>query len=393
MKKVLVCKSSLLPYSETFIREQVAAYRGWEPVLVGFRRLACGLPLESLSVVILDPDIPQTLAQAYRKVLTELSAASSRSVARLKQQSPALVHIHFGTDAVSFWPIVRQLNVPVVITLHGSDINIYREWWERGWLRLGNARYPQRLLRLSRQQRVHFVAVSHAIRVRAIEYGIPADRISVRYIGIDLGRFRFCGRSVSERPRRILYVGRLVEKKGGEYLIRAFARLRNIVPDVQLALIGDGPLAGPYKQLAQQLDVPVEFLGRRDSEAVKREIDNARVFCLPSVVAENGDAEGLGISILEAQACGVPVVTSARGGSTEGILNGVTGISFPERDIEALTRALQTILVNDDMALRMSRAATQFMARRFDIASCTRDLEGLYETLLSANGKSDTACT
>jgi glycosyltransferase involved in cell wall biosynthesis len=294
------------------------------------------------------------------------------------------VHIHFGTDAVSFWPIVRKLSVPVVITLHGSDINIYREWWERGLVRMGNARYPEKLLRLSRQPRVHFVAVSEAIRTRATEYGIPSDRISVRYIGIDLTRFKFSGRVLPERPRRILYVGRLVEKKGGEYLIRAFARLRSLIPDVQLALIGDGPLAGPYKLLAQRLNVPVEFLGRRDSEAVKREIDNARVFCLPSVVAENGDAEGLGISILEAQACGVPVVTSARGGSTEGIMDGVTGISFPERDVEALTRALHTLLVNDDVALSMSRAAMEFMAQRFEILSCTRDLERMYEALLPA---------
>jgi glycosyltransferase involved in cell wall biosynthesis len=384
MKKVLVCKSSLLPYSETFIREQVTAYRDWKPVLVGFRRVASGLSLDSLPVLILDPNLPQALAQAYRKIFTEVSLASPRSAARLKHEAPALVHIHFGTDAVSFWPIVRKLSVPVVITLHGSDINIYREWWERGLVRMGNARYPEKLLRLSRQPRVHFVAVSEAIRTRATEYGIPSDRISVRYIGIDLTRFKFSGRVLPERPRRILYVGRLVEKKGGEYLIRAFARLRSLIPDVQLALIGDGPLAGPYKLLAQRLNVPVEFLGRRDSEAVKREIDNARVFCLPSVVAENGDAEGLGISILEAQACGVPVVTSARGGSTEGIMDGVTGISFPERDVEALTRALHTLLVNDDVALSMSRAAMEFMAQRFEILSCTRDLERMYEALLPA---------
>jgi glycosyltransferase involved in cell wall biosynthesis len=237
---------------------------------------------------------------------------------------------------------------------------------------------------------VHFVAVSEAIRERATEYGIPSDRISVRYIGIDLSRFKFAGRPVSERPRRILYVGRLVEKKGGEYLIRAFARLKTIIPDARLALIGDGPLAGPFKLLAEQLNTPVEFLGRLDSEAVKREIDNARVFCLPSVVAENGDAEGLAISILEAQACGVPVVTSARGGATEGILEGVTGFSFPERDVDALTRALHTLLINDDMALSMSQAATEFMARRFEILSCTRHLEGLYETLLQANASART---
>ena len=122
----------------------------------------------------------------------------------------------------------------------------------------------------------------------------------------------------------------MVEKKGANILIEAFARVRKQIENAELVMVGDGPLLAEFKQLAQQLRVPVTFTGTLSSDQVKQQIDEARVFCLPSVTATNGDAEGFGLVLLEAQACGVPVVTSARGGATEGIKDGVTGCAFPE---------------------------------------------------------------
>jgi glycosyltransferase involved in cell wall biosynthesis len=380
MRKVLICKNILLPISETFIRDQALAYTSWKPVLVGVRSVASGLALGALDVRILEKSEPRLWGTLYRKLLAEIGMPSPGLVQRLKTEKASLVHVHFATDAVFYWPIVRRLGLPLLITLHGYDINIYREFWEQGFPPLGHRRYPRRLLTLSRQPKVRFIAVSEAIKQRAIEYGIPSDRIDVRYIGIDLTRFRPSGLPIPERRRRILYVGRLVEKKGAEILIRAYVRVRSALPGAELAMVGDGPLARDLATLAKELDAPVEFLGSADGDEVKRQIDMARVFCLPSITAENGDAEGLGIVILEAQASGVPVITSARGGATEGIIDGVTGFAFPERDIEALTSKLISILVNDDMAASMSLAGPRFIESTFDIRRCTTSLEGLYDS-------------
>jgi glycosyltransferase involved in cell wall biosynthesis len=379
MNKVLVCRAGLLPYSETFIREQLLAYSRWKPILVGTHRVEPGLPVDGLELRLLHSATPTLPSRLFKRALRELHVAPPGAVRKLRAENAALVHVHFGTDAVDYWPLVKQLNLPVMVTLHGFDINIHKEEWQRDRGSLASRRYPARLLAMSRQRGVHFVAVSEAIRRRAIEYGIAPDAITVRYIGIDRRRFAFSGVPLAARPRRILYVGRLVEKKGGELLIRAFARVRAQVPDAELVMAGDGPLENRFRAAAAQAAVAVQFLGSVASEEVKRQIDCARVFCLPSITAANGDAEGLPISILEAQACGVPVVTSARGGVTEGIIPGVTGFGFAEGDVVALGDRLLQLLRDDPLALSMSDAAPRFIAEKFDINQCTRALEDLYD--------------
>ncbi len=382
MNKVLVCRAGLLPYSETFIREQLLAYSRWKPVLVGTHRVEPGLSVEGIDLRLLHSATPTLRSRLYKRVLRELRVAPPGGARLLRAQNAALVHVHFGTDAVDYWPLLRRLNLPVIVTLHGFDINVHEHVWQRDRTSLANRFYPARLRALSRQRGVHFVAVSEAIRQRAIEFGIAPEVISVRYIGVDRKRFAFSGKPIGARPRRILHVGRLVEKKGGELLIRAFAQVRQQVPDAELVMVGDGPLGARFREVASQLGGGVRFLGSVSSEEVKRQFDHARVFCLPSVTAANGDAEGLPISILEAQACGVPVVTSARGGATEGILPGVTGFAFPEGDIAALGERLIKLLQDDTLATFMSASATAFIADRFDIVQCTRALEDLYDAQL-----------
>jgi glycosyltransferase involved in cell wall biosynthesis len=384
-KRVLVCKAGLLAYSETFIKAQVEAYSQWDPVLVGTYRIASGLPLDGIQVRILENFQPKSLlGKAVRRLSQEFSVAPAGCVDRLRRERASLVHVHFATEAIDYWPVIRRLGVPIVITLHGFDINVYREWWENRPLVAFERQFPRRLLELAQRADVHFIAVSEAIKQRAIDYGIPAERIAVCYIGIDLKKFQPSGNPVSQREPQILFVGRMVEKKGGEFLIRALEQVRRVVPDAKLVMAGDGPLLENHRSLARQLGVPVEFLGSVPQSEIRRQIEQSRIFCLPSVVASNGDAEGLGISILEAQACGVPVVTSAFGGSTEGIVDGVTGYAFPERDIPALALHLTRLLSDPQLCESMSRAAPRFVAERFDIQTCTRSLEGLYDQLVTA---------
>jgi glycosyltransferase involved in cell wall biosynthesis len=377
-RTVLVVRSDLLPYSETFVKEQVMACSRWRPVLVGLRRID-GLRVDDLEVRML-PVAKSLPARAYRGLLAKLHMTPV-GVRRLLQSEPAsLIHVHFGTDAVENWGWIESVHIPVLVTLHGYDINIDKQWWRAADKPRSQRRYPDMLLRMAANPLVHFVAVSEAIRARAIEWGLPEERISCRYIGVNLNLFRQAGLPVERRAPRIVFVGRMVEKKGGEYLIRAFAKVRQQLPTAELVMVGSGRLQGKLQSLASELNVPVTFTGVQSSEQIKEHLHSARAFCLPSITADNGDAEGLGIVLLEAQACGVPVVTSARGGADEGIVHGVSGYAFAEKDVDKLSEYLLRILQDDELAASMSAAAHRNVEEHFELGSCTQKLEDLYDT-------------
>jgi glycosyltransferase involved in cell wall biosynthesis len=378
LRTVLVVRSELLPYSETFVKEQVMAYSHWRAVLVGLRRVP-GVPIDDLDVRLL-PVAKSLPERAYRKLLAKLRVTPAGVRRLLGSETPDLIHVHFGTDAVEHWGWIEPLRIPVIVTLHGYDINIDKQWWQSPAKPRSQRRYPDLLLEVAANPRVHFVAVSNAIRARAIEWGLPPERISLRHIGVNPSSFRNTGLPVEKRAPRILFVGRLIEKKGVEYLIRAFAKVRTQVPHAELVLVGDGRLRGKLESLASALGVPVNFAGVLSSEQINQHLQSTRVFCSPSITADNGDAEGLPIVILEAQACGVPVVTSARGGAEEGIIHGVSGYGFEEKDVESLSRNLLRLLQDDALVASMSSAARRNIEQNFELRSCTAKLEELYDS-------------
>jgi glycosyltransferase involved in cell wall biosynthesis len=382
---VLVYRGDLLPLSETFIKQQILALSRWRGILTGQRQLN-ELSLEGVPIEVLRPAERSIFERARWKVSEAAGTLPRPTVEQLKRRQPALVHAHFGVEASTALRIAQALDIPLLVTLHGYDVNIAREWWETGHAGRAMRYYPARLLELSKLSNVAFLAVSEAIRERAIDYGIPENKLSVHYIGVDCARFRPSGRPIAQRDRRVLFVGRLVEKKGCEFLIRAFGRVQRAVPDSSLVIVGDGGLREALMQEARALGVRAEFRGACTGEQVQREFALARVFCLPSVTAANGDAEGFGLVILEAQASGVPVVTSARGGAVEGIADGRTGYVVSERDVDALTERLIELLTSDEVATSFSEAGRRFAVDYFDLTRCTDALELIYDRVSSRRG-------
>lgn len=377
LRRVAIYRTELLPLSETFIRQQVISLRQWEPILVGQRLVKGGLSLDGLHVRLTDPKV-RRLGGAVDRLRAMADLLDARLIQALKDLRVELVHAHFGTDATDIWPSVKHAGLPMLVTLHGYDINIHREWWEAGHGGIHRRTYPRRLLKMAEDPDVGFIAVSNAIKRRAIEYGIAGDKISVAHIGVDTMRFRPGGKPLEQRSNRILFVGRMVEKKAPLQMVRAYFEVRRRVPDAELIMVGDGPLLANAKVLSSELGVPVIFRGAISPAEVLSEMHLAKALCLPSVTAGNGDAEGFGLVLLEAQACGVPVVSSALGGSTEGLLDGITGHACREDSIEDIVEALHDLLSDDGATPFRSAEAVRLVRERFDLRSCTAELERLF---------------
>ncbi len=362
---VIVFRKRLLPYSETFIADQGRWLPRYRPVYCGFRRDPSGLAL---------------LGDAPRALLDEASSSprldklrfrlglgtNSKWLNRLRALAPRVIHAHFLADGVDATRLGTDLGLPAVVTLHGHDITKHPA---------GGNRVTRRLF--ARADRI--IAVSDFIAREALARGCPEHKLRQHYIGIDLDKF--------SQPRRetdfpsLLFVGRLVEKKGCTYLLQAIESLTDRFPDLRLKIIGDGELKLPLQREAATRALAVEFVGSVSPDVVRAELAQSWLFVAPSIIAADGDAEGLGMVFLEAQALMTPVVSFASGGVVEAVADGETGLLCAEKDVAALADNIAQLLENPALRHQMGEQGRARVEAQFDIRRQCALLETIYDEI------------
>ena len=209
----------------------------------------------------------------------------------------------------------------------------------------------------------------------------------MHYIGVDLHKFQAL--PIGATRAGVLFVGRLVEKKGCEYLLRAMASVQQTCPDDLLTVIGDGPFRGQLESQAKELGLACRFMGVQPPAIVREHLQRTRIFCAPSITAENGDSEGLGMVFAEAQAMGIPVVSTLHGGIPEVVANGKTGLLVNERDHEALAAAITSLLGDTSLWNQFRHSARAHIEHSFDLAKQTAELESIYQSLMATASQSN----
>ncbi len=364
-RTAVIFRKRILPWSETFIAAQSGAMTRYAPVLVGYSRdpsgaaYLVGRPQLLLSEHSRFPALEKFL-------LKSAGRAPSRWLRAIAETRPAVLHAHFGSSALPASRIAKALGVPLVVTYHGMDITVRAKT---------EAEAARRRAAFAAADRV--IAVSAFIRDALLAAGCPAGKITLHYIGVDTTRF-----TPATAPRSatdVLFVGRLVEKKGVIHLVRAMAEVRKRVPTAELVIAGDGPLREGLARESTQLGVPVRFLGVQTPAQVQELMRRAAVLAGPSIADGRGNAEGLPITFLEAQASGLPLVVSTSGGTGEGVRHGETGFLFAPGDEAALAGHLVALLGDSGLRDRMSAAARAHMEAHFDLARQTSRLESIYD--------------
>jgi colanic acid/amylovoran biosynthesis glycosyltransferase len=219
-------------------------------------------------------------------------------------------------------------------------------------------------------------------RERVRELGCPAERIQTLRMGVDLNEFAFQKHPrVVTDPVRVLTVARLVEKKGIEFAIRAIAHLREKHPGIRYDIIGDGPLRASLEKLVAELrlDEIVRFHGTASNQVVREKMKQAHIFLLSSVTAQNGDQEGTPVSLIEAQACGLPVISTRHSGIPEVVLDGESGFLVAERDAEALADKLSLLIENPRLCDQFGACGRKHVEAQFDVHRLNTELVRIYE--------------
>lgn len=282
-----------------------------------------------------------------------------------------VLHAQFARGGALALPLARALGLRLVVTLHGGDVSKQKNW--RGTML--DRRWPALL-----REAASFVCVSRAVADIASARGVPAGKLVVLPIGVE----------VAERPpvapslAAHLFVGRFVEKKGILVLADAIRCLRAAGDATPLVCIGDGPLRPIVEALARE--VPgVTLTGWLDPAAVRSRMAGARSLVVPSIIARDGDAEGLPSVIPEAMAQACPVIGSNQGGITEVVEHERNGLLVPPGNARAFAAAMQRI--TDEPGLRTVLGAAGFAtaATTLDARMQSAKLEALLASTYGQN--------
>ena len=301
-------------------------------------------------------------------------AMGSLTAARMAhRQRFDVIHSHWPFPHGAIAAAARRFgDAPVIANCHGAEFALARR---KAWI--------QPLLRaaLEGSDRIVCNSTSTANEVKilcgrdaqVIPYGITVEVKPTRR------------KNPRDTTKRILFTGRLIQRKGVEYLIRALPQILERHP-VELKITGDGDQRARLEALTERLGLSevVEFLGFVSNDNLDRHYQGCDVYVNPSIVDDRGDTEGLGVGPIEAFAHGKPVVASAVGGIPDVVKDRVTGLLVPEKSPEHLSSAILELLEDPEYAAELASNGLQHSRERFDWGRITSSLENVYHDAIAA---------
>jgi colanic acid/amylovoran biosynthesis glycosyltransferase len=288
------------------------------------------------------------------------------------RQRADIIHCHYGpTGQQAIFLKDIGLKIKISTAFHGYDLsmylnehgsNSYRDLFEKGDL---------------------FLPVSEFWKQKLIGLGCPAEKSIVHHMGIDTAIFKPGVRGRDSERTKILTVARLTEKKGHCYALEAFRRAIDVFPQLEYHIAGDGPLFEELKKLTCDLGIEnhVVFHGKVDAEEALQLYKNADIFLLSSVTSSQGDMEGIPVSLMEAMACGLPVISTVHSGIPELVIDGQTGYTVGEKDVKALTDRIVCLANDPELCKTIGRRARNYVIKQFDCALLVKSMDTLLRFL------------
>jgi len=231
-----------------------------------------------------------------------------------------------------------------------------------------------------------FLVEGNFMKEQLVRLGCPADKVIVQHIGVDCAKFKYRERKLNPgEPVRILIAAAFREKKGIEYALKAFAQVYQKNPDIRLRILGDGPLRARIERLIKELGIAtvVTMLGEQPYAVFRDELERAHLFLSPSVTASDGDTEGgCPVAIIEAQATGLPVLSTFHADIPEVVIHGKTGLLAPEKNVAVLADNLSYLVTHPEVWADMGRRGREHVEREYNVVHQIARLEDIYESIL-----------
>lgn len=286
-----------------------------------------------------------------------------------------IIHCQFGTQSFQGMAF-RRINAPgakLITTFRGHDISSFLQ-------QQGRDKYND-LFKIGD----FFLANCEFFQRRVIDLGCDPNKIAVHRSGLDCSKFPFDFRyPPAEGKILIAATGRLVEKKGFEYAIRAVAQQAKTHP-IEFNIIGDGELRPKLERLIDRLNAGdfVNLLGWKNEQEIIEILRRSHLFIAPSVTAASGNQDAPINVLKEAMAMGLPVISTYHGGIPELVEDGVSGFLVPEKDADALAEKLGYLLDHPETWPQMGRAGRTYVEQHYDLHKLNDRLVNIYQQLLT----------
>jgi colanic acid/amylovoran biosynthesis glycosyltransferase len=364
--------------SETFMYNYLSSFRRIHPICLSQAKYVNTdlFPFPSA-------DCYRAIAQRYtpswflHEILRRLTGRLISAERVLSDRKAQLIHAHYGP--VGWWalPLQKKLNLTIVTNFYGFDVAPVIKEQGPDWSKRRQQLFDEGDL---------FLVEGPFMQQRLIELGCSPAKIKLQHIAIKVenlpfrGRLpRYCGKVV------ILFAGRFYEKKGLIYALQSVWNVFQKSRNIEFRVIGDGPLMTEVRAFVNEhgMENYVRFLGFLNHTDYLREMQDAEIFLHPSVTATDGDSEGgAPTTILEAQALGMPVVSTYHADIPYIVVPGESAILVPERNIPALTDALLYLIDHPERWDQMGHAGRKHVETYHNVDSQVALLEEKYFTLL-----------
>jgi len=317
--------------------------------------------------------IAKTILYAYRepKLMLQALAIFPKSVyfaRKMEALQVEHIHAHFVTLSAFAAGIAAEL-LGITFTVHGHAVDLF-------------ARDAQDVRRqLEGMSGVVTISSFHRAFISDLCPGLDHDHLQVVYCGLETDRFNpATGQGQTQGPIQILSIGRLIEKKGFEYLIDACKLLAESNYSFQCRIVGDGPLQDALQERINRygLQDNVFLLGALQQDQVLDLYHHSDIFALACVVADDGNRDGLPVVLIEAMSCELPVITTPVTGIVDLVEHNRTGMLVDERDAMHLANTLKQLIDNKDFRESMGRQARQKILNDFQVQQTTARLAGFF---------------
>ena len=320
----------------------------------------------------------------YEKFLFRtVKVLSGRQVKKIKQFITAnkitICHFHYGSDCGVFYPVLRNLLIPSIVSFYGYDCSSFpKRFFGYGEIYLKNRVF---------KNITKVLAMSPDMKTDLIAAGCPEEKIVVHYYGTDVCRFYLLEKQFTDKdPVMILSLCSLVPQKGHLFLLKSIAKIVAWgVLNFRLRIVGTGVLENELKKFVQNnnLSSYIQFVGAipyGENEMI-REYHNADIFVHPSVVAPDGDKEGIPGTIIEAMSAALPVISTYHAGIPYIIIHNETGMLVNEHDIESLSETLIKMINNPQLRKSIGLAGQYYAVENLDLMKKEIELEDLYQQI------------